>query len=398
MFPHPPNHLTPLSMRRVWSCMAVLGCVYVMALLSFHLAQFPGLHGDEAWLGLFALRIRDRGLYSPHEMNTYTGSLYAWLLSWMFTVFPPDVFSLRLGGVLLNGAAVVIATWHFAKRFGLSSALVWLYLLGTSALFVFQSRLAWEVTALQNLLLTGILVLCARFLEDRRHAFGDVLAFLFLNYIGVVNHFIFISVPVSLALVVLVQMIFRDDGELGDFFRLSLCNALMAALVFLVKSQITATQWQHHLLIVGVIAIQDGPLVAYPLRQASRHAPSTDTPQERSRLRPRTLLRFSPQGPDTSLVGRGALRAVGLLAPTATPAARAIRLGLLPVGRLCPLHLSPPATRHFLPAIPIRPSAGLVASYLRSGFHFVPGPESHPLLYSPFFLDHGFFDGRAVPD
>jgi hypothetical protein len=26
--------------------------------------------------------------------------------------------------------------------------------------------LAWEVTALQNLLLTGILVLCARFLED----------------------------------------------------------------------------------------------------------------------------------------------------------------------------------------------------------------------------------------
>jgi hypothetical protein len=190
MFPHPPNHMTPPSVRWGWSWMAVLGCVYVLALLSFHLAQFPGLHGDEAWLGLFALRIRDRGLYSPHEMNTYTGSLYAWLLSWVFTYFPPDVFSLRIGGVLLNGAAVVIATQHFAKRFGLGSALVWLYLLGTSALFVFKSRLAWEVTALQNLLLTGILVLCARFLEDRRRAFGDVLAFLVLNYIGVINHFI----------------------------------------------------------------------------------------------------------------------------------------------------------------------------------------------------------------
>ena len=162
MFPHPPNHMTPPPIRRVWSWMAAMGCVYVLALLSFHLVQFPGLHGDEAWLGLFALRIRDRGLYSPHEMNSYTGSLYAWLLSWMFTVFPPDAFSLRLGGALLNGAAVVIATWHFAKRFGLSSALVWLYLLGTSALFVFQSRLAWEVTALQNLLLTGIAI------EDRR--------------------------------------------------------------------------------------------------------------------------------------------------------------------------------------------------------------------------------------
>jgi hypothetical protein len=255
MFPHPPNHMTPPPMRRVWSWMAALGCVYVLALLSFHLAHFPGLHGDEAWLGLFALRIRDQGLYSPHEMNTYTGSLYAWLLSWVFTLFPPDVFSLRIGGVLLNGAAVVIATWHFAKRFGLGSALVWLYLLGTSALFVFKSRLAWEVTALQNLLLMGILVLCARFLEDRRRAFGSVLAFLVLNYIGVINHFIFISVPVSLALVVLVQMIFRDDGELGDFCRLSLCNGLMAALVFLVKSQITETQWQHHQYFFTVLAL-----------------------------------------------------------------------------------------------------------------------------------------------
>jgi hypothetical protein len=71
--------------------MAVLGCVYVLALLSFNLTQFPGLHGDEAWLGLFVLQIRDRGLYSPHEMNHHTGSLYAWLLSWVFTYF--DVFA-----------------------------------------------------------------------------------------------------------------------------------------------------------------------------------------------------------------------------------------------------------------------------------------------------------------
>jgi len=238
--------MTPPPMRRVWAWVVALGCVYLLVLLSFRLAQFPGLHGDEAWLGLFAIRIRDRGLYSPHNMNTYTGSLYIWLLSWVFTYFPPDVFSLRIVGVLLNGAAVAIATRHFAKRFGLGSALVWLYLLGTSALFVFKSRLAWEITTLPNLLLTGILVLCARFLDDRRRAFGHVLAFLVLNYIGVLNHFIFISVPVSLALVVLVQIIFTDDEDLGDFFRLSLCNGLMATLVFLIKSQITETQWQHH--------------------------------------------------------------------------------------------------------------------------------------------------------
>src|SRR5262249_43826233 len=140
---------------------------------------------------------------------------------------------------------------------------------------------------------------------------------------------------------------------------------------------------------------KDEPLAAYLLRQASRHAPSTDTPQERSCLRPRTLLRVSPQGPDSSLVGRGALRALGLLEPAAIPAARAIRLGLLAVGRLCPIHLPPHGAPHFLSDVPIRPSAGLGARYLFSGFHSVSGPDSHPLLYSPFFLDHGVFDGRA---
>jgi hypothetical protein len=50
-------------------------------------------------------------------------------------------------------------------------------------------------------------------------------------------------------------MIFRDDGELGDFFRLSLCNGLMAALVFLVKSQITETQWQHHQYFFTVLSL-----------------------------------------------------------------------------------------------------------------------------------------------
>src|SRR5215831_8954145 len=389
MFSLPHNPMTPPPMRRVWSWVIALGCVYLLALLSFRLAQFPGLHGDEAWLGLFALRIRDQGLYSPHEMNTYTGSLYAWLLSWVFTYFPPDVFSLRIGGVLLNGSAVVIATWHFAKRFGLGSALVWLYLLGTSALFVFKSRLAWEVTALQNLLLTGILVLCARFLEDRRRAFGDVLAFLVLNYIGVINHFIFISVPASLPLQ-------RPNGLLSISRQVPDHGDAVAAPSALLHGPVPADP-------IGVRRrlrldwTQDCSLAAYTLRQASRHTPSTDTPQELSRLWPRTLLRVSPQGPDPSLVGRGALRAFGFLDPTATPAARALCLGLLPVGRFCSTHLSSSGARCFLPAIPIHPSADLVASYLFSDVHSVSGPDSYPLLYSPFFLDHGFFDGRAVP-
>ena len=39
MFPHPPNHMTPPPVRHVWFWMAVLGCVYVLALLCFHLAH-----------------------------------------------------------------------------------------------------------------------------------------------------------------------------------------------------------------------------------------------------------------------------------------------------------------------------------------------------------------------
>src|SRR5207244_10034055 len=54
---------------------------YAIAMLAFHFATFPGLHGDEAWFGLFALRVRDAGLFTPSGMNWYTGSIYGWLVS-----------------------------------------------------------------------------------------------------------------------------------------------------------------------------------------------------------------------------------------------------------------------------------------------------------------------------
>ena len=48
-------------LKRAW---LVGACGYVLFVLTVELGHFPGLHGDEAWFGLEALRIRSDGLTS----------------------------------------------------------------------------------------------------------------------------------------------------------------------------------------------------------------------------------------------------------------------------------------------------------------------------------------------
>ena len=230
----------------LFACAVAFGWLYLTALLAYHLSNFPGLHGDEAWAGMFASRILSRGFYSPHEMNTYTGSIYGGLLALIFLRFPRDVLHLRMASVAFNSLAALIMLIHLARRTGGKGAAAWLYLLTTSAFFVFDSKLAWEITAFQNLLLACLLVLCARFLEDAPASFWGALAFIVLNYAGVVNHFIFISVPASLMLAALAMLVLRGNWDFLDFFRLSICNFLMAVLVFLLKPRVADAQWESH--------------------------------------------------------------------------------------------------------------------------------------------------------
>ena len=51
------------------------------AALFLRLPSFPGLHGDEAWVGLRALEQQANGMFTLRGMNGYTGSLFPQLVA-----------------------------------------------------------------------------------------------------------------------------------------------------------------------------------------------------------------------------------------------------------------------------------------------------------------------------
>ena len=185
-------------LRKIELAFIVLLGAYLVLIAGRHVGGFPGLHGDEAWLANYAANINTRGVFSPHEMNTYTGPVYGWLIAQTFKVLPANVTDLRLPGLLLNLLAAFLMAWHLGRVSGRTSALAWLALLCSSALFVLKSRVAWEAYALQPILLTCVVMSADRCLEKEQASFALALAFLAANFLGVLNHFIFLSVPISL--------------------------------------------------------------------------------------------------------------------------------------------------------------------------------------------------------
>ncbi len=231
-------------LRRIEPVLIALLGVYLILIAGRHLAGFPGLHGDEAWLADYALNIQAQGLFSPHEMNTYTGPLYGWLVSQAFKFLPADVFGLRLPGLILNLLAAFLMAWHLGRTSGRTSALAWLALLCSSAVFVLKSRVAWEAYALQPLLLTLVVVSADRCLEEEA-SFPLALGFLAANFLGTLNHFIFLSVPISLFIFACGQLCCQKERA-SFFWRLTAVNLLMTAVLCLVKPHISDALWQSH--------------------------------------------------------------------------------------------------------------------------------------------------------
>lgn len=177
------------------------------AALLWRLDAFPAMTLDEAWIGMFATRLRDRGVYTLHAMNTYTSALYALGAAGMFRLLGVSLLSLRLPGALANLAA-------------LSGRGPWLPLLALgSAYFMAKSRLGWEVYALQPLLLAASWWCLGR---------GRAVLFAALCVVGALNHFIYISVPLSLVL--LYDRLEDDERRSAALAGLAAC-----AVVFLVK-------------------------------------------------------------------------------------------------------------------------------------------------------------------
>jgi hypothetical protein len=262
-------------MRRLDAATILLLALCAACLFS-GLSILPALTSDEAWIGLYALRLSARGLYTPHEMNTYTGPLFGLGVARAFAALGVSVFSLRLFGAVANALAFALAAAHLRRRVGAGAAAWFAVLLAGSAYLLLKSRLAWDVYALQPLLLALMLRVL-----DGPATWPRALALAALTVVGAENHFIFLSAPLSLCVLFGARALRGDDGASAS---LRACVSALAAgaALFLVKPRLTDAAWPAErawalplffaLPFLAAAAFAAGPWERAPLKRAPRKA------------------------------------------------------------------------------------------------------------------------------
>jgi hypothetical protein len=245
-----------MTSRRADALAVILLAAAVAAVLA-GLGRLPALTSDEAWIGLYALRVHSSWLASPHEMNTYTGPLYGMLVAMVFAARGVSVAALRTFGAGANAAAFILLVAGLRRRVGSEAAAWGAALLAGSAFLLLKSRLAWEVYALQPLLLAVTLALL-----DEPATAPRALLFCAVTLIGVQNHFIYLSVPISLCVLYGARAAWRGEESARPWLRLALSALAMGAVVFLVKPRLTDAAWSAERLWAVPLFLALAPLAA----------------------------------------------------------------------------------------------------------------------------------------
>ncbi len=225
------------AMKRIDAASAFLLALCLVGLLA-KLSGVPAISLDEAWIGMLATRLRNLGAYTPHQMNPYTGPLYAWLVAACFTARDVTLESLRLPGALLNAAALTGIWLHLRRRVSPEAAMSWVLLCAGSAYFLMKSRLAWEVYALHPILILGTLAILARP--------GGTAGLVALTMLGVQNHFIYLSIPASLVVLFGARAAWRGEKEAESRLKDSVSALAAGAVLALVKFPLTDALWVAH--------------------------------------------------------------------------------------------------------------------------------------------------------
>lgn len=224
-----------------------LALLAVLAIeLFFHLAVFPGLHGDEAWMGLRALDFASGKPFSLHGMNNYTAAFFSEVVAGSFSLLQPGVFALRLPGAVFNFLAMAVLTAALWKR--PPAAFIVLALFASSLLFLFYGRVAWEATAMQNLLLSIVFAAVLHVAERGRAGPGSLLVIFITSAAGVWNHIIFLTVAIALALATTFLVLLKAHESRVRLFLLA-WSSLMLQLV----------------LALAMRFVPDGPFVSHDL-------------------------------------------------------------------------------------------------------------------------------------
>ena len=137
--------------RHRWELLLVAFCTGIAAFLRiYRIADLPpGLHGDEAWTGLDALRINDEGWIGPYvgsALGQPSGPLY--FTAFIFKLSHASLFTLRLSMAILGVATVPLAYLLFRAGFGRWVAIFATVALTFSYWHIHFSRIAFMVISM----------------------------------------------------------------------------------------------------------------------------------------------------------------------------------------------------------------------------------------------------------
>jgi len=202
------------------------------------LGTVPAMSLDEAWIGMMAGRLERLGAYTPHQMNRYTGPVFAWLVELSFQLRGTSLESMRLPGASLNAAALIGLWLHLRRRVSPEAAASWALLCAGSAFLLLKSRLAWEVYALHPVLILGTLAALARP--------GGGVALIALTMLGVQNHFIYLTIPASLVVLFGARAAWRGEKEAEGRLRDAVSALTAGATLAVLKFQVSDQLWAAH--------------------------------------------------------------------------------------------------------------------------------------------------------
>jgi 4-amino-4-deoxy-L-arabinose transferase-like glycosyltransferase len=183
-----------------------IAVVLATAALSPFLGTIPGLHGDEAWVGLRAREILS-GAKPLLGMNDYTGPMHQYLVSVLFWFFRFKVEVLRSITALSWIACVPLYYFVVRRLFDRTTGLISVWILVTMPFFTSYGRIATENFALNPVLclLAISLLIYSKDLSPKRSTIASVFSGVFLG-LGVWNHIIFLPIPVALLLISLFRV------------------------------------------------------------------------------------------------------------------------------------------------------------------------------------------------
>jgi hypothetical protein len=215
----------------------------ILSVWFYKLQLFPGLHGDEAVFGLRACDFNEKGIDKPYALNYYTGILFSWVLSLVFKVLGPGVFQMRLAAVALNLIALFIICLLLFKG-QVRTLVLFLVLLGQSALYLLYPRIAWEITAFNFLFLAMMIFVSVKLLKATRLRILWLFLFFFISLTGSYNHFIFTSIPLAASIGCILLAFYNKRPEYVKNILPSLMNIINLVLYYLLIKYAIDKAWQ----------------------------------------------------------------------------------------------------------------------------------------------------------